>query len=45
MFVAGLAAIFGIATFGYLGLAAYLGALVCRKVVIGYLIPGEDGRR
>lgn len=38
----GVSAIFGIATFGYLGLAAYLAALMCRKVVIGYLIPGED---
>jgi hypothetical protein len=34
--------IFGIATFGYLGLAAYLAALMSRKVVIGYLIPAED---
>jgi hypothetical protein len=35
----GLTGMFGIATFGYLGLAAYLAALMCRKVVISYLIP------
>lgn len=45
MFAAGLAATFGLATFGYLGLATYLGALICRKVVIGYLVPREEHHR
>jgi hypothetical protein len=40
--LAGLTAMFGIATFGYLGLAVFLAALMCRKAVIGYLIPAED---
>ncbi len=42
MFFAGLAAILRFATFGYLGLAAYLGVLICRQAVIGYLIPSEE---
>jgi hypothetical protein len=42
--VVGLTSVFGITTFGYLGLAAYLAALMCGKVVAGYLIPGEDQR-
>jgi hypothetical protein len=41
----GLASLFGFATFGYLGLAVYLAALLCRKVAIGYLIPGEEPNR
>jgi hypothetical protein len=41
----GLTGMFGMAVFGYLGLAAYLGALLLRKVAIGYLMPGEDQRR
>lgn len=45
MFVVGLAATFGLATFGYVGLAAYLGVLICRKVVTGYLVPREEDRR
>jgi hypothetical protein len=45
MFVAGLAAIFGIATFGYVGLAAYLGALIGRKAMIGYHVPREESPR
>ena len=45
LFVAGLAATFGLATFGYLGLATYLGVLIGRKVLIGYLIPREEDRR
>ena len=45
LFVAGLAATFGLATFGYLGLATYLGVLICRKVLIGYLMPREEDRR
>ena len=36
--------VLGVATFGYLGLAAYLAALLGRKVVVGYLI-GEEGQR
>ncbi len=45
LFVVGLAATFGLATFGYLGLATYLGVLICRKVLIGYLMPREEDRR
>jgi len=45
MFVIGLTATFGIATFGYVGLAAYLGALVGRTVVSGYLRSREGVRR
>jgi hypothetical protein len=45
MFVVGLGAIFGIATFGYLGLAAYLAVLIIRKVMIGYLVPLEEDRQ
>ena len=45
LFVVGLAATFGLATFGYLGLATYLGVLICRKVLIGYLVPREEDRR
>ncbi len=45
MFVVGLAATFGLATFGYVGLAAYLGVLICRKVVTGYLVPKEEDRQ
>jgi hypothetical protein len=44
MFVVGLAATFGLATFGYVGLAAYLGVLICRMVVTGYLVPREEDR-
>lgn len=43
--LAGLTGMFGVALFGYLGLVAYLGALILRKVAIGYLMPGEDRRR
>jgi len=45
LFVAGLAATFGLATFGYLGLATYLGVLIGRKVLIGYLVPREEDSR
>jgi hypothetical protein len=45
MFVVGLAATFGLATFGYVWLAAYLGVLICRKVVTGYLVPREEDRQ
>ncbi|MDA8320050.1 MAG: hypothetical protein M0030_09640 [Actinomycetota bacterium] len=45
MFLAGLAAIFGIASFGYLVLAAYLGLLIGRRVLAGRQRAGEDDRR
>jgi hypothetical protein len=45
MFAVTLGAMLGMATFVYLAVAAYLGLLIGRKVVIGYLLPGEDGRR
>jgi hypothetical protein len=45
MFAVGLAATFGLATFGYVGLAAYLGVLTCRMVVTGYLVPREEDRQ
>jgi hypothetical protein len=45
MFVIGLAATFGLATFGYLGLAAYLGVLICREVMTGYLVLREEDRQ
>ncbi|MGN6678154.1 MAG: hypothetical protein ACTHKL_10220, partial [Streptosporangiaceae bacterium] len=41
MFVIGFAATFGLATFGYLALAAYLGILICREAMTGYLVLGE----
>ena len=41
----GLAGIFGIATFGYLGLTACLGALIGSQAVIDYLRQGEDQRQ
>jgi hypothetical protein len=44
MFVIGLGATFGLATFGYLGLAAYLGVLICREVLTGYLVLREEDR-
>jgi hypothetical protein len=44
MFVIGLGATFGLATFGYLGLAAYLGVLICREVMTGYLVLREEDR-
>ncbi len=45
MFLVGLAATFGLATFGYVGLAAYLGVLLCRKVMTGYLVLREEDRQ
>src|SRR6266702_1420045 len=45
LFTIGLAATFGLPAFGYVGLATYLGALICREVRIGYLMPREDDRR
>jgi hypothetical protein len=44
MFVIGLGAAFGLAAFGYLGLAAYLGVLICREVMTGYLVLREEDR-
>jgi len=41
MFVIGFAATFGLATFGYIGLAAYLGVLICREGTTGYLVLNE----
>jgi hypothetical protein len=35
MFTVGLAAALGLAIFGYLGLAAYLGVLICRRLMTG----------
>lgn len=43
--VVGLAGMFGIATFGYLGLTVCLGALIGRKAVVDYLRQGEDQRQ
>jgi len=43
--VVGLAGMLGIATFGYLGLTACLGALIGRKMFIDYLRQGEDQRQ
>lgn len=45
MFVIGLAATFGLGTFGYVGLATYLGVLICRKVMTGYPAPREEDRQ
>ena len=45
MFVVGLTATFGLATFGYVGLAAYLGVLICREVMTGYLVLREEDRQ
>jgi hypothetical protein len=45
MFAIGLAATFGLGTFGYVGLATYLGVLICRKVMTGYPAPREEDRQ
>jgi hypothetical protein len=45
LFAVGLAATFGLARFGYLGLATYLGVLICRKIMAGYLIAWEEDHR
>jgi hypothetical protein len=45
MLAVGLGAIFGIATFAYFALAAYLVVLICRRVLASYLAPGEGDRR
>jgi len=44
LFIIGVAAALGLPSFGYLGLAAYLGVLIYRKVTIGYLMRRQDGR-
>jgi hypothetical protein len=43
MFVVGSSPL-GLATFGYVGLAAYLGVLICREVMTGYLVLREEDR-
>jgi len=45
MLLAGLAAATGIATFAYLALTAYLGVLICAKVVTSSLAPQEEYAR
>jgi hypothetical protein len=45
IFIAGVAAISGLASFAYLALAAYLGVLISRTVMTGSLSPVEDARR
>jgi hypothetical protein len=42
MLVPGVGAILGLATFGYVALAAYVGALICHQAVTGYLLPREE---
>jgi hypothetical protein len=42
--LAGLAAAMGIATFAYLALTAYLGILICARVVVSSLAPQEEDR-
>jgi hypothetical protein len=43
MLAAGFGAILGIAAFAYLALAAYLGALICRRVLASCLVPAHPG--
>ncbi|HUA43046.1 MAG TPA: hypothetical protein VMA32_15830 [Streptosporangiaceae bacterium] len=45
LLLAGLAAAMGIATFAYLALTAYLGVLICAKVVLSSLSPQEENAR
>ena len=45
MFIAGAAAITGLASFAYPALAAYLGVLISRRVMTGTLYSLEDARR
>jgi hypothetical protein len=45
MFAIGLAAAFGLATFGYLGLSACLGVFICRRAPAGQLVFREEDRR
>jgi len=44
LLVAGLAAAMGIATFAYLALTAYLGVLICARVVVSSLALQEENR-
>jgi hypothetical protein len=44
LLLAGLAAAMGIATFAYLALTAYLGVLICARVVVSSLAPQEEDR-
>jgi len=44
LFTVGLAATLGLATVGYVGLAAYLGVFICRKAT-GYPMPREEDSR
>lgn len=45
LLLAGLAAAIGIATFAYLALTAYLGVLICARVVLSSLAPQEETAR
>ncbi len=45
MFAAGLGVVLGIATLSYLALSAYLGVLICRKVMTSCLASVEGDRR
>jgi hypothetical protein len=45
MFAAGLGVVLGIATLSYLALSAYLGVLICRKVLTSCLASVEGDRR
>lgn len=44
LLLAGLAGAVGIATFAYLALTAYLGVLICARVMVSSLAPQEDNR-
>ncbi len=45
LFLTGLAVTFGLGTFGYVVLAAYLGVLLCRQAATRYLTRTEDDRQ
>jgi hypothetical protein len=45
LLLAGLAAAMGVALFAYLALTAYLGVLVCAKVITNCLVAQEDYAR
>jgi len=45
MFIVTFTAIVGIANIGYLGLAVYLGLLICQNVMVGVLTPREGNDR
>jgi len=44
MFAVTLGVLLGVATFAYLAVAAYLGLLIGRRIVIGRVLPREDDR-